>query len=188
MAKYVWKTISQVSMCVRPSLINSPGNCENWSHAFTSIFYISGSKDYNYWGYGKALLEIVFPTLAETSISHPGRDKQVADRALYLRKYLFPHSWHYTKLHLFLGKRSPMVWVVIIPKEGRASGASRALLFVWHRLFPKKKKSKKHFFQKKNLKSRCHTKRRAGAAPSARPSFGMTPTQDIRDLFAFPHS
>ena len=26
--------------------------------------------------------------------------------------------------------------------------------------------------------------RRAGAAPHARPSFGMTTTQDIRDLFA----
>ncbi len=35
-----------------------------------------------------------------------------------------------------------------------------------------------------NVLSRCHTKRRAGAAPRARPSFGMTTTQDIRDLFA----
>ncbi len=30
----------------------------------------------------------------------------------------------------------------------------------------------------------AHTKRRVGAAPCARPSFGMTPTQEIRDLFA----
>ncbi len=30
-----------------------------------------------------------------------------------------------------------------------------------------------------NILRRCHTKRRTGA----RPSFGMTPTQDIRDLF-----
>ena len=39
-------------------------------------------------------------------------------------------------------------------------------------------------FEKKILKSRCHTKRRVGAAPCAHPSFGMTATQDIRDLFA----
>ncbi len=36
-------------------------------------------------------------------------------------------------------------------------------------------KFKKKIFQK-ILKSRCHTKRRAGAAPRARPSFGMTTT------------
>ncbi len=44
------------------------------------------------------------------------------------------------------------------------------------------KNFKKNFFQK-FLKSRCHTKRRVGAAPRARPSFGMTTTQDIRDVF-----
>ncbi len=52
----------------------------------------------------------------------------------------------------------------------------------------KKKKilkiQKKKNFVKKYLKSRCYTKRRAGAAMRGRPSFGMTPTQDIRDLFA----
>ncbi len=32
--------------------------------------------------------------------------------------------------------------------------------------------------------SRCHTKRRTGAAPRALPYFGMTTTQDIRDPFA----
>ncbi len=32
-------------------------------------------------------------------------------------------------------------------------------------------------------KSRCHTKRRAGAAMRAHPSFGMTTSQYIRDLF-----
>ncbi len=37
--------------------------------------------------------------------------------------------------------------------------------------------------KKRKEKSRCHTKRRAGAATRARPSFGMTTTQDIRDLF-----
>ncbi len=31
---------------------------------------------------------------------------------------------------------------------------------------------------------RCHTKRKEGAAPHAGPSFGMTTTQDIRNLFA----
>ncbi len=34
-----------------------------------------------------------------------------------------------------------------------------------------------------NVLSRCHTNRRAGAATLARPSFGMTTTQNIRDLF-----
>ena len=50
--------------------------------------------------------------------------------------------------------------------------AAPALLLVLHRIFKKKK----------NLKSRCHTKRRVGAAMHARPSFGMT-TQDFKDLF-----
>ena len=36
------------------------------------------------------------------------------------------------------------------------------------------------------LKSRCHTKRRAGAAMCARPSFGMTMTQAIRNLMFVP--
>ena len=35
-----------------------------------------------------------------------------------------------------------------------------------------------------NVLSRCHTKRRTGAHDLARPTFGMTPTEDIRDLFA----
>ncbi len=39
--------------------------------------------------------------------------------------------------------------------------------------------------QKKKLQSRCHTKRRAGTATCARPSFGMTTTKDIRDIFAY---
>ena len=38
-----------------------------------------------------------------------------------------------------------------------------------------KLKKKIQKFQK-NLKSRCHTKRRTGAATRARPSFGMTTT------------
>ena len=60
-----------------------------------------------------------------------------------------------------------MSWVIVIPKE-------------WHRVFKKKK----------NLKSRCHTKGRVGAATRTRPSFGMTTSQAIyRDLFAWccPH-
>ena len=56
--------------------------------------------------------------------------------------------------------------------------------------FPKEKKLKetKSFKKKKerekNLNSRCHTKRRAGSATHACLSFGMTTTQDIRELFA----
>ena len=34
------------------------------------------------------------------------------------------------------------------------------------------------------FKSWCHIKKRAGVAKRARPSFGMTTTQDIMDLFA----
>ncbi len=51
------------------------------------------------------------------------------------------------------------------------------------KIFFIKKKSKILFFQKKkkNVKSRCHTKRRAGAATRTRPSCG---TQGIRNLFA----
>ncbi len=56
-------------------------------------------------------------------------------------------------------KRSLMPWVVVIPKEGRARLPSPALLLVQHRLF-------RFFF-------------------FARLSFGMTMTQDIRDLFAW---
>ncbi len=72
-----------------------------------------------------------------------------------------PDGWGYAK-------RSLMSWVVVRPSFGMKP------------TFPKKKKK----FKKK---SRCHTKRRAGAAPCARPSFGMTPTQAIRDLFAWRH-
>ena len=39
-------------------------------------------------------------------------------------------------------------------------------------------------FPKKNLKNWCLTKRRMGATMRANPSFGMTTTQDIRDIFA----
>ena len=41
--------------------------------------------------------------------------------------------------------------------------------------FPKKKE------KKIQLKSRCHTKRRMGVARRDDPSFGMTPTQAIRE-------
>ncbi len=87
-------------------------------------------------------------------------------------------------------KRSLMAWVIVVPKEGRVCVAVPTLILVWHRLFQKKLKEKfkkiyNIFFLQKILKSRCHTKRRAGAATRARPSFGMTQTQDIRDLFAW---
>ncbi len=69
---------------------------------------------------------------------------------------------------------------------------------VWHRLFKKKKKKnkKEKFFSTKktnnskqiNLKSQCHTKRRIGTATRTHPSFGMTPTQAIRDLFVWRRS
>ncbi len=36
-----------------------------------------------------------------------------------------------------------------------------------------------------NVLSRCNTKRRTGAATRTRDSFGMTTTQDIKDLFAY---
>ncbi len=102
------------------------------------------------------------------------------------RKYLYEYTpywsvslWFVPQMNMDTtgwryAKRSLMPWVVVIPKEGRAC---ITLLLVWHRLFQKKK-----FFLQKNLNSRCHTKRRAGAAPRARPSFGMTTTQGIRDL------
>ncbi len=67
-------------------------------------------------------------------------------------------------------KRSLISWVVVRPKDGWAHVG----------IFKKKKKKKK--FDKKNLKSRCHTKRRLGAAMRIRPSFGLTATQAIRDL------
>ncbi len=35
------------------------------------------------------------------------------------------------------------------------------------------------------LKSQCHTKKRIGAATRTHPSFGMTTTLAIRDLFAY---
>ncbi len=49
--------------------------------------------------------------------------------------------------------------------------------------FQRKKKFKKKISKKKYLKSQCHTKRRMGTAMYADPSFGMTTTQGIRDLF-----
>ncbi len=71
-------------------------------------------------------------------------------------------------------KRSLMSWVIVIP---------------WHRLFFR---FFFFFFFFENFfliyfffwKSRCHTKRRTGAATRARPSFGMTTTQDNGNLFA----
>ncbi len=75
----------------------------------------------------------------------------------------FPYmGWH--------TKRSLKARVSVIPKKG---GARQT------------KKLGKKFFFSKNLKSRCHTKRRAGTATRARPSFGLTPTQAIMDLFSW---
>ncbi len=99
-------------------------------------------------------------------------------------------SSHLCGLHH--AKRSLMSWVVVIPKEGWARGAALILLLIWHRLF-RFFYLELGFFAKPSsyrtiivlvLKSRCHTKRRAGGATHARPSFGMTQTQDIRDFFA----
>ncbi len=45
--------------------------------------------------------------------------------------------------------------------------------------FPTREKKKR-----KILQNRCHTKRRMGATMCTYPSFGMTWTQEIRDLFA----
>ncbi len=97
-------------------------------------------------------------------------------------------------------KRSLMSWVVVIPKEGRAHVAAPAffwydtnfldfvlfcfffvlfILFIYlfyFILFI-------YFFFLKSLC--CYTKRRVGATTCAYPSFGMTPSQDIRDLFAW---
>ncbi len=42
----------------------------------------------------------------------------------------------------------------------------------------------KKFWLKIHLKSQCHTKRRKGVAMRAHFSFGMTTTQNIKDLFA----
>ena len=72
------------------------------------------------------------------------------------------------------------VWAAICKKVAHPS-------FGMIPTFQNKKKIPKKFPKKifqKILKSRCHTKRRAGAAPRARPFFGMTTTQDIRDFFA----
>ncbi len=52
--------------------------------------------------------------------------------------------------------------------------------FFWYDTDFSKKKNLN--LKNNNLKSRCHTKRKVGRG--ARHSFGMTMTQDIRDLFA----
>ena len=75
-------------------------------------------------------------------------------------------------------KRSLMAWVDVIPKEGWALWPSRS--FFWYDtdflgFFS--------FF----FSVTCHTKRGAGAASHAHPSFGMTRTQAIRDLLAWYH-
>ena len=86
-------------------------------------------------------------------------------------------------------KRSLMFWVVVIPKEGRR--AEPRPPFFWYdtdflEFFGKVWKCVSWLYiYILFLKSRCHTKRKAGAAPCARPSFGVTTTHDIRDLFAW---
>ncbi len=83
-------------------------------------------------------------------------------------------------------KRTLMSWVIVLPKEGWACVAAPIFLLVWHRLFGIQNISKKNNKKKKkNSESRCHTKRRVGAATRAHPSFGMTTAQDIRDLFVW---
>ncbi len=66
-----------------------------------------------------------------------------------------------------------MSWVVVIPKEGRGRRACVALLLVWHRLF--RFFSWKIFFYLFILPTEGR----------ARPSFVMTPTHAIMDLFAW---
>ncbi len=70
-------------------------------------------------------------------------------------------------------------------REGAVVGQALHGLRYTKRSLMSWKIEKKKKFPKNFSKSRCHTKRRAGAAPHARPSFGMTPTQDIRDLFTW---
>ncbi len=77
----------------------------------------------------------------------------------YSSKILHVHGPHYAK-------RSLMSWVVVIPKEGWARDPS----FGMTPTFPKKKSKLFSIFFQKNLKSRCHTKRRMGAAMHAPPS------------------
>ncbi len=72
--------------------------------------------------------------------------------------FLVNNIWVYLTHGQCRAKRSLMAWVGAIPKEGRT---------------PTLRKKKIKIFQKKVKKSRCHTKRRAGAAQA----------QDIRDLF-----
>ncbi len=73
-------------------------------------------------------------------------------------------------------RRFLTLWVIVIYQK--KDGCTWP--FFWYDTnFSKKEKN----FQK----NRCHTKRRPGAATHARPSFRMTKTQGIRDLFAWRH-
>ncbi len=91
--------------------------------------------------------------------------------------------WWWISLEIF---SSASLWQRVVPAARFNNWQKLRPAFFWYDTdFSNKQKKKFNiFFGKKNLKSRCHTKRRAGAAPRARPSFGMTTTQDIRDLFA----
>ncbi len=59
------------------------------------------------------------------------------------------------------------VFVVVIPKEG------------WARVTPTFREYDLRSQKTQILKSRCHTKRRMGAATRAHPSFGMTTTKTL---------
>ena len=66
--------------------------------------------------------------------------------------------------------------VVVIPKK--RTGGPRPPLFWYDTDFLEFFFWKKFFFEKS-----VSYQKKAGAAPRARPSFGMTMIQDIRDLF-----
>ena len=114
------------------------------------------------------------------------------------RTYCFGKYWTsyiYGQRH---AKMSLMSWVVVIPKEGWARVAAPSLLLV-----SKKKKKKAIFFRRYWVENydiiilctntifrlNLWSSGAVGVIPkegrARRPSFGMTTTQDIRDLFAW---
>ncbi len=72
------------------------------------------------------------------------------------------------------------VFVVVIPKEEWACMAAPILLLVRHRFLENMIYEVKRL---KILKSRCHTKRRMGAATRAHPSLGMTTKKTLGSVF-----
>ncbi len=78
-------------------------------------------------------------------------------------------------------KSSLIAWVSVIPKKRHVW-----FLLVWHRFFLEKKNNKKFFSKKRKKKKADVTPKEDWACCMfAYPSFGMTLTQAIRDLFAW---